>query len=74
MKTELADQITKARGERTHLEFAYEAGCSMDTVYRWERGETIPRSTSNIRFLVSQGVPKSLIDRARAESAGGVAA
>ena len=64
-RANLAAAITAARGDQHPHDFATDGQCSLDTVYRWERGETVPRSMSNIHFLVKRGVPRSLIEAAR---------
>jgi len=58
---DLANAIQAARGDRTIEQFASAAGCSWKTVWRWERGESRPRSQSHIRYLARQGVPRTLL-------------
>ena len=63
---EVRNQIRIARGDQSQEEFARAGGVGAKTVYRWESGESLPRSQAHIDFLVSRGVERPLITSARA--------
>lgn len=54
----LSVRIKTARGTRSQEEFAGVLGCSLNTLKRWEEGETEPRSAAHIRLLEMEGVKR----------------
>lgn len=62
---DLASHIRMARGTRSVEQFAVDLGCTHHTVYRWERGVTVPRSHAHVRLLVDEGVPEQILHDAR---------
>lgn len=62
---DLASHIRRARGIRSVEQFAVDLGCNPHTIYRWERGVTVPRSHAHVRQLIDQGVPVEVLHGAR---------
>lgn len=66
--------VIDAQGARTDAQFAAAIGTSVDSVQRWRRGDAVPRSQAVIQNLEAEGVPASLIRKARQEKAKRAAA
>lgn len=61
----LPDEIAKVARQYTPEHFAVLAGCSTSTMYRWLRGEAVPRSESHLQRLAKLGVSRTTMLEAR---------
>lgn len=62
---DLRHNIRAVRGDQSYEEFAAGLGCAVTTVYRWERGDSVPRSRAHVRQLIELGVDAQLLHAAR---------
>jgi transcriptional regulator with XRE-family HTH domain len=60
----LADQIRKARGNRSQQVFATELGTNMMTLREWENGNKPPHLHRHVVALADEGVPMELLTAA----------